>query len=59
MKRDDGVAVSGKEVRGVWMGHFKHLMTEETTGKAIMLSMSMEVGGKQVSVERERLKERM
>lgn len=39
-------------MKAIWKGHFEHLISEETGGKAVMSSMSMEVGGKQETTER-------
>lgn len=41
----DRVHVNNKEeVKGVWKGHFEHLIYEDTAGKATMSNAGMEAG---------------
>ena len=49
--------VSSKEkVKGVWKNHFNLLINKLTVGEAIVSSMGMEAGGKEVYTKRNQSK---
>lgn len=47
---ENGVTSIMEQVKGIWKRHYKHLVHEESSEKAVLSSIGMEAGGKWVTV---------